>query len=326
MGSASRLICAALISGALLVGCTASPATSPRLPTAESSARQAHSWMLPEASRDNLLYVSDTNSQNVMVYTYFRSALRLAGILTGPPQPMGECVDARQNVWVTGGTDFESFVMYLYAHGATSPSAVLRDPVGTPIGCAVHSANGDLAVVSANTNGSNLPVAIYKDVRGKLTKPTTYSYPTLYPKYLTYDGKRNLFVVGEDNDDALTLVELPRGGNALIPITVTQRFQATGGIAWDGSDLAIADAGAATIYRFKLTGSTAKEVGSLSVAGANTIEQLTVEGNRVLVPSYVAQHPGAVSIYHYPAGGDRIRTLRNFSLPYAAVVSRGSKE
>jgi hypothetical protein len=239
---------------------------------------------------------------------------------------MGECVDVRQNVWVTGGTDFESFVLYVYAHGATSPTAVLQDPVGSPIGCAVDKQHGDLAVVSANTDGSNLPIAIYKNVRGKLTKPTTYSYPTLYPKYLTYDGKRNLFVVGEDNDNALTLVELPRGGNALTPITVTQPFLATGGIAWDGSDLAIADAGSATIYRFKITGSTAKEVGSLSVTGANKIEQLTIEGDRVLVPSYVAQKPGVVSIYRYPAGGDRIRTLRNFSLPYAAVVSRGLRE
>jgi hypothetical protein len=321
--SGSRFICAALISGAMLVGCAANGTGSPELSSAASGVHQTHSWMLPEAATDNLLYVSDLGSNAIMVYTYPPGGYKFVGVITGPSQPMGECVDANQNLWTTGGVDFQSYVLYRYAHGATSPNAVLQDPVGSPVACSVDTSNGDLAVASNNADESNLPIAVYKNGTGK---PKQYEYQYLYPEFLTYDHKGDLFVVGgHPNDGALTLVELPRGGKNLLPITINQSIDATGGIAWDGKYLAIADAGAATIYRFAISGSTAMEVGSVSVHGAYTIHQLTVDGSRAIVPSNLFGQPGFINIYAYPAGGTRVRTLRNFSTPYAAVVSRGPK-
>ncbi|HEY3676099.1 MAG TPA: hypothetical protein VGK84_08925 [Candidatus Tumulicola sp.] len=322
MLSGSRMMCAAFMGGVLLVGCAANGTGSPAVSSAASNARAAHSWMLPEATTDNLLYVSDLGSANLMVYSYYPNGLKFVGEIGVNPVAWGECVDANQNIWVTAGAAYSSFVLYRYPHGATTPDAVLSDPAGAPYGCAVDPHSGNLAVAATSEGGKSLPLAVYKKAAGRAT---LYEYPFLYARYLTYDGKGNLFVVGEDNDDSLLVVELPRGGKNLVPITISQRFDATGGIAWDGKYLAIADAGAATIYRFKVTGSTATEVGSLPVRGADTIDQLTVDGNRVIVPSNLTHQAGAVSIYRYPAGGNRLRTLRNFSQPYAAVVSRAPK-
>jgi hypothetical protein len=323
MSTFVRPLYAALISAALLAGCAANGSSSSALSNARPNAGRAHSWMLPEAARDNLLYVSDPGSGNVMVYSYPPNGLKFVGLLTGNEYPAGECVDTDQNVWVTAGAAFTSFVLYRYAHGATSPNAVLSDPAGAPYGCAVDSANGDLAVTATSEGGASLPIAIYKHASGK---PTLYSYSNLYPRYLTYDGKRNLFVVGIANDDNLLVVELPNGEHNLQLIDVPQQFSIAGGIAWDGKYLDIADAGKAIIYRFTVNGSSLQEVDSISVNGANTIEQLTVDHNRVLVPSNVTHNAGVVSLYRYPAGGERLRTLRNFSQPYAAVISRGPKE
>jgi hypothetical protein len=323
MLSGSRFICAGLISGALLVGCAASGTGSPEPSSAVSSAHQMHSWMLPEAASGNLLYVSDPGSGAIMVYSYPPGGYKFVGVINGPAQPMGECVDANENLWTTGGVDYESYVLYRYAHGATSPGAVLQDPGGSPVACSVDTSNGDLAVASMDADGSNLPITIYKNATGK---PKQYEYQYLYPEYLTYDRKGDLFVVGKyPNDGAISLVELPRGGKNLLPITISQSFDATGGIAWDGKYLAIADAGAATIYRFAISGSTATEVGSVSVHGAYTIYQLTINGSRAIVPSNLFGQPGFINIYAYPGGGTRVRTLRNFSQPYAAVVSRPPK-
>jgi DNA-binding beta-propeller fold protein YncE len=323
MGSASRSICAALISGALLVGCAATGADSPAPSKSVTSERHARSWMLPEAARENLMYVSDPGSGNVMVYGYPPNGLKFVGLLTGNEYPQGECVDASQNVWVAAGATSASFVLYRYPHAATSPDAVLSDPAGAPYGCAVNRANGNLAVTATSEGGPSLPIAIYSQAKGK---PKLYSYPYLYGRYLTYDDKGNLFVVGIANDDNLKLVELPKGGSALQLITVPQSFKIAGGIAWDGTYIVIADAGTATVYRFTIHGSSAREVDAFPVTGANTIEQLTVDGDRALVPSIVTHGSGVVSLFRYPAGGERIRTLRNFSQPYAAVISRGPKE
>jgi DNA-binding beta-propeller fold protein YncE len=321
VSSASRLIFAALIN-ALLVGCAATGANSPSPSTAGPNTRHTGSWMLAEAAQDNLMYVSDPGSGNVMVYSYPPNGLKFVGLLTGNEYPRGECVDADQNVWVTAGADSTSFVLYRYPHAATSPDAALSDPAGPPTGCAVDRSTGSLAVAATAIGGTSFPVAVYKHATGK---PVLYPYPNLYPRYLTYDDKGDLFVVGIANDDNLKLVELPKGENALQLITVAQPFKIAGGIAWDGKYIVIADAGTATVYRFTIKDSSAHEVDSFAVQGANTIEQLTVAGGRVLVPSIVIHSSGVVSLFRYPAGGERIRTLRNFSQPYAAVISRGPK-
>ncbi|HEY1429520.1 MAG TPA: hypothetical protein VGF18_08095, partial [Candidatus Tumulicola sp.] len=138
---------------------------------------------------------------------------------------------------------------------------------------------------------------------------------------VAYDQNGDLFVYGSTG----TLVELPRNAGQFEQITLPLRVETPGGIAWDGKYLAIADADNATVYRFTIKGSTAKQVDSFPVDGANIIKQITIDHNRVLVPSDVTHGAGVVSVYHYPAGGERVRTLRNFSQPYAAVVSRGPK-
>lgn len=176
MLSGSRMMCAAFMGGVLLVGCAANGTGSPAVSSAASNARAAHSWMLPEATTDNLLYVSDLGSANLMVYSYYPNGLKFVGEIGVNPVAWGECVDANQNIWVTAGAAYSSFVLYRYPHGATTPDAVLSDPAGAPYGCAVDPHSGNLAVAATSEGGKSLPLAVYKRPPAEQPSTNTRSY------------------------------------------------------------------------------------------------------------------------------------------------------
>jgi hypothetical protein len=322
MSSFVRPLCAALIGGALLVGCAANGASSPALSSARPNAGRTHSWMLPEAINDNLLYVSD-QSNGVMVYTYPPGGFKFVGMLNGVTQPMGECVDKAQDVWVTENTFTGNHLLFEYAHGGTDPIATRSVP-GTPIACSVDGRSGDLAVVEyPPLLGDKFVLSIFRNAGGK---PINYTNANSGLTFCAYDHSGDLFVDGSASGGKLNLAELAKGQKSFSPITIGQTFKIAGALQWTDKYLAIGDYGA--IYRFSIDGDTATEVSStqLTVGEQYFPGQFTIDGARAVVPYNGDDYSGFVNLYRFPAGGTRTRTLRNFSQPYAAVISRGAQE
>ena len=118
--------CAAIV---LVAGCSASQgqlsSTVPARPNAaiNSHAERGGSWMAPDVKASDLLYIADDGTNDVYAYAY--PHIKLKGTLTGFAVPYGECVDNVGDVFIVdmGGSDIVE-----YAHGGSSPIAVLSDP------------------------------------------------------------------------------------------------------------------------------------------------------------------------------------------------------
>src|SRR5580700_10082829 len=132
---------------AILAGCGGSqppigaPGAMPQTSTIATHADRSGSWMLPEAKREDLLYISDV--YGVHVFSYPKGTH--VGDLTGVASPQGLCTDREGNVFVT---DLTVGYVYKYAHGGTRPIKVLYDIYVDfgPIDCSVDHVTGNLAV------------------------------------------------------------------------------------------------------------------------------------------------------------------------------------
>ena len=107
---------------AILTGCSANSSPVPQPAALAGPTRvlghldRASSWMLPEAKRQDLLYVSDLEAQEVFIYAY--RGKKLVGTLGGFFNPEGLCVDKKGDVWVTNDTSEGNHQVIEYAHGA----------------------------------------------------------------------------------------------------------------------------------------------------------------------------------------------------------------
>ena len=171
------LRCYALAIGAaaaLLAGCGGSQppigaqGVMPQSHAATTHVDRGGSWMLPEASSEALLYISNTVSTTVSVYSY--PSHYLVGTLTGFTHPEGQCVDANGDVWIT---DRASLVEY--AHGGSSPMRTLGIKQGAgALGCSV-APNGDLAVSAAVEDGPSHIRWVILVFKGASGNPSTYA-------------------------------------------------------------------------------------------------------------------------------------------------------
>lgn len=117
----------------------------------------------------DLLYISDDGTDDVYAYSY--PHIELKGPLTGFVRPHGECVDNAGEVFIA---DNGASNIIEYAHGGTSPIAVLSDPGYVPSACSVDPTSGNLAVTNVETpSGGQGTVVIYKHATGR---PKAY-YP-----------------------------------------------------------------------------------------------------------------------------------------------------
>ena len=105
---------------------TATPGALSQSRAIVTRADRSRSWMLPEAKSDDLLYVTDTT----MTVSNFGSALvlkdpegKVVGTLTGFDYPLGDCVDAASDVWISS---FDTGTIEEFAHGGTAPIATLQ--------------------------------------------------------------------------------------------------------------------------------------------------------------------------------------------------------
>src|SRR5579862_2447400 len=91
--------------GGILAGCSGAgpmlqPALAPAIAKAHTPGAAGAAWVLPQAKRQDLLYISDLDAQAVFIYTYGHG-YKLVGELTGFFNPEGLCVDKTGNVYVT---------------------------------------------------------------------------------------------------------------------------------------------------------------------------------------------------------------------------------
>jgi hypothetical protein len=189
------------------------------------------SWMTPDVSNADLLYISDGNGE-VTVYRYWRHTL--AGILTGFSQPMGECVDKHNDVWVT---DYAAAQIVEYAHGGSKPMRKLNTGSDSPYACSVDFITGNLAVAEVKTGSSKQgDIAIYANASGQ---PTYFGDPNVSKFYgLAYDSGGNLLGAGQAGRYS-GFAWLPRGGSRLIDLNVpgpdpSWNWYDVTGVQWDG--------------------------------------------------------------------------------------------
>ncbi|HZY97280.1 MAG TPA: hypothetical protein VFE35_09265 [Candidatus Cybelea sp.] len=325
---------------AVLAGCAANesslqPVVAQRS-TPFSHVPVGHSWILPEAKNNDLLYVSDLIAQVVDIYTY-RQRHKLVGQLTGFFNPEGLCVDKVGDVWVTNDTSLGVHQITEYAHGSTTPIQTLNDPDGRANGCSVDPKTGNLAVTDFWGPTEQIGnVAVWTHASGS---PSFYSNPNIYYYYYcAYDEKGNLFVDGETQGSVFGLGELPKGGNMLNFISVNQTIYLPGGIQWDGKYLAVGDQVAvkhnftSTIYQFAITGSVGTEVGTMVLTGSSQVAQFWLPrvdsgpkhryATKLIGPN---QNGADTLIWDYPGGGNPIGMISGETSPIGATVSLAPK-
>ncbi len=326
------LLVGALALGACAGNGTGSPGrTAPLIPAEPNAANATHatSWMARDAGTQDLVYVSNAKDGSVYVYSYPEGQLkgRLLNL-----QANGLCSDANGDVFIPKGNEILE-----YAHGATQPLAVLRNPLGGASQfCAVDPTTGNLAVSGGASH--KYGVAIYANGRGN---PRIYVGGDRSGRYwsCTYDDKGNLFVevtagslYGTSN-----LVELPNGGARVRNITWNgTRRPRLGSIQWDGKYLAAESPQSGsepTVLRYSVSGSQAAFVGMTALTGIGSPLQFWIHGAQVVVPnrgvygsgaaatvSPARHHKVAVITYHY----DNLRTGWNDKesvLTYGNVTS-----
>ena len=273
------------------------------------------SWMLPEAKREKLLYVSEEGgTREVYVFSY--PQLKPVGELTGFSSPEGLCSDKIGDVFVT---DVSANEITEFSHGGMSPIATLSDAGYEPFDCSVDPVTGNLAITNYRSS-SNGPgnVAIYNDAKGN---PTFYSDPNIYGYWgCGYDKTGNLFVDGYDGNS--DFAELPKGAGTFIDLTLP--FMTPGGIEWDGTYLSIGSAhgssNGSVIYRVRRSGSTVRIVSSvpLNEPGGRRVSLRFFSINGKKVAATFNNHIGTWS---YPSGGSP-RVLPHYVSARGVTLSR----
>lgn len=305
-----RTLCKVLIVAALALivpSCVGSNGTLSlsSLPTAQRKAPRP--GILPEAKSEALLYAASEPSS---VYVFSYPAGKRVGTLTGFVNPRGLCVDDKGDVWVT---NFSTGDIVEYAHGGSTPITTLNADVGGPLGCSVDPTSGNLAV--SYQNGA---VSIWRDASGS---PTTYSF-AYELGYCGYDGAGNLFVDSAFDQNAL--LELPVGSASFHNVKLNKKISSYGGqVQWDGKYITVEELHRpGAIYRIAVTGDTGKIVGTTTFMGLpRQVAASWIQGKKVLIP-YGTKRDSLIDIgvWHYPAGGARLRHTRDSQASIRAVV------
>ena len=299
----------------MLAGCGGSqppigaPGAAPQSRAVAAHADGGGSWMLPEAKRDDLLYV--TNNYDVSIYSFPRG--KLVGKLRHHFfRPVTECSDKVGHVFVTDGDN-----VFVYAHGGREPLRTLTDPGYLTVGCSSDPTTGNLAV-TYELGFSKAYIAVYKNAKGT---PMLYQDVDLIFAYCGYDPHGNLYADGTyGSGETFGFVELPKDSSKLESITLNASFQSPGIVQWDGKYITVGDNTAENIYRFAVSGSAGTLVGTTSLAGASTTDQWWIQGDKVIGANGTS--PPAVHYWKYPAGGNPTKAItKGLLYPFGVTVS-----
>jgi hypothetical protein len=283
---------------------------------------RGRSWMSPNASAEDLVYVSDLGTWDVDVYVF--PTLKYAGKITGFDQPQGVCSDSKGNVWVTntGSQQISEF-----AHGAKKASKTLADSVGYPIGCAIDKTTGNLAVTNEQDVSGSGSVLVYKDAGGT---PTPYGTPQLDLYYFAgYDTAGDLYVDGLTSSHDYLLAVLPHGSNAMSVVKVTgATIEFPGTVEWNGPKLLLGDQRCkdttiSCLYEATVSSKTATVTGTITLGGACAVAQAWAGATRIVGADYhyCRKGPSTADVWPYPAGGPPTVKVTGLQMPIGATVS-----
>jgi uncharacterized repeat protein (TIGR03803 family) len=321
----TRLSIAAILAALAIAACTGGalgPSARPLLPSGRNS--DGPSSMAPVAATQDLAYISDEGTNVVYVYSW--PQMEHVGTLKGFTYPQGECVDAEGDVWIVDSGTSE---MIEYAHAGTKPIARLKNVGFRLSGCSVDPVTGNLAVTvlekNANSSGdSGGYVAVFKNARGTAQQYGDHDGLLEYPTYCAYDDKGNLYVDGSRGINpwwSFVFAKLPAGGSGLTDISLNQNFNYSGGVQWHKPYVAIGDSRSDTVYEFAIRGAYGYENVTTPLDGSSNVFAFAIRGDTLIGPNSGA---GNVMLWKFPEGGQPTKTLTNFSVPIAAVVSPAS--
>ncbi len=277
--------------------------------------------MSRSAAQGDLLYVADTGSDEVDVYTY--PAGKPAGVLTGFNGVAFICADKNGNVFIP---DYGAHEILEYAHGGTSPIRTLNDSYESPYSCAVDLRTEDLAVANYDS-GSGADISVYRDAKGA---PRDYS--TSFPYFCAYDASSNLYVEGYLKGSQGTYFQfsrLAKGARRFTVLALQDIPAFPNGLQWDGTYLAIGTgtmAGSSTgdtyIYHVAITRSIGRTVGTTSLVENGLTSDFFIDGPTIIVSG--GNPVTHTKFFHYPGGGEPTKTLKE-GTPAGVVVSAGRR-
>ena len=295
---------------ALLAGCGGSQSSTgfSDLPSSPPATARASQVAARDDTGGTLLYVGHGNQISVLTYP----GGKMVGQLTGFKGLEGLCSDPQGNVFAVDGT---AETISEYAHGGTSPIAVLNDTGNAPNGCAIDPTTGNLAVAGGGGH-IQTNVAVYPSASGS---PTVYvDYTAFEPYYYcTYDNAGNIFMASQSTGPGY-LIELPSASISFKYYSLSRTFTATRhSVAWDGSDFAVGNPpgyqkGSMKIYRVQLTSSGASVVRTITLKDkkgqtAAIGSQLWIDGSTVIYPEASQSKAG---FWRYPLGNMDTKTVR----------------
>jgi len=282
--------------------------------------------MAPGAATKDLLYISNYNTETVLVYSYPDG--KKMGTLTGFDQPDGLCSDKKGDVWIVNNADSQGGLDVVeYKHGGTKPIATLSDGY-VLVGCSVDPTTGDLAVTDTESiSFQQGNVAIFTHAKGK---PTLLSVPNmLYPYFCGYDDKGNLYADGfQYSSSGSVFAELPKGKKKFTEITLDKSIQFPGNIRWDGKYVAVGDqeysynpSGFYESAIFRTTGAGGRVVSVTPLMDTGDIVGFSIEGKTLIGPDAQWKNAGSVFFWDYPAGRKPIKKLKGFDAPFGTAIS-----
>jgi hypothetical protein len=317
----NRYALSTCVATAMLAGCGGSqppigaPGAMPQTSAIARHAAHGKSWIEPNASGQDLLYISSADG-NVYVYTY--PGRRLVGTLTGFIRPSGECVDAAGDVFITAYSNdsFTASAIYEYAHGGTTPIATLNDPGGS-FGCAVDPMSGNLAAANVfdNSNPYNPQygsLAIYTAAKGN---PTMYYSSQFGPiGSCGYDDEGNVYLTVANGNSLPNLARLASGGGSITLISLNKKVYSgylfTPTVQWGGKHMTISSlpqsgSGAVSVYHLSISGSSAIVVGTtiLNSPRNHHAGESWIQSNHI-IGIYDYRGYGYAAFWPYPKGGN----------------------
>lgn len=132
------------------------PGMMPQASAIATHAERGKSWMAPEATSEDLVYVTG-GCGGTCVVSY--PAGKIVGYLNlGNGLNAGVCSDSGGNVYISNNRESNDSEVVEYAHGGTTPKATFDLPGFDAAGCSVDPTTGNLAVMF---EGSGDGVAIF---------------------------------------------------------------------------------------------------------------------------------------------------------------------
>jgi hypothetical protein len=309
-----------VVAGAL-AACSGQRATNmAALPQTETIAQhlsRGHSWMLKEATSEDLVYVSEQGNfgkQGAYVYSYPQG--KQVGFLQPDSYETyeGVCSDAHGNVWIVGWIGNRQSFSDEYAHGGTQEING-HGGYGLPSGCAVDPTTGNLAVanyIDGTIQGRRGDIAVYKD--GSNTPADYYDDSITYYDYCTYDTKGNLYADGNANYINI----LAKNSNTLRHVYFNKSI-APGSLQWSGGTLTVSEVGGAKgpirVDRVTVQGSGAQITGTTTLQtyknkGQYLDVEFWIQGTIITGPSPTSSGPTkTLSFWAYPGGGKVSKTI-----------------